>query len=131
MEDNIFEAKFIGFNAVKELKGDHVARDAYAAARAITRIVESVIIQITNEGVRVIEALSGDCLRSVTIKNISHTCAIGDRKEIFSFISNDERLCRISCHMYDCGPRAYDACVAIGNAFKLQAKKIQLKKEEK
>ena len=100
--------------------------------------------------------------------------AYGDRylprQEIFAFISHDERLGRVSCHLYDCGPRvsiicmvvrdsnsivmysvfrrststlllckfhvsilfsnpkAYNVCVAIGDAFKLAAEQYAAQK---
>nr|BAG55496.1 protein tyrosine kinase [Monosiga ovata] len=118
---NVFEAKYIGFVAVNELRGEDVVHKAYASIKHSHSYLDAVVLVISAEGVRAVEGLTGEVIRNVFIRNISFTCVSGARKEIFAFISHDERLGRVSCHLYDCGPRAYNVCVAIGDAFKAAA----------
>lgn len=122
MAVNVFEAKFIGFVPVTELKGEHVVHQAYNSVKGKRHThYDAVVLVVSSEGVRAVEGLTGEVIRNVFIRTISFTCVTGARKEIFGFISHDDRLGRVSCHLYECGVRAYNVCVAIGDAFKIAA----------
>eukprot|EP00730_Choanoeca_flexa_P007855 TRINITY_DN12403_c0_g2_i4.p1 TRINITY_DN12403_c0_g2~~TRINITY_DN12403_c0_g2_i4.p1 ORF type:complete len:753 (+),score=246.92 TRINITY_DN12403_c0_g2_i4:255-2513(+) len=113
----VHDAKFIGSLPVPELKGKLVVEDALARARHDNKFAESVVLTISAEGVRTIEGLTGEVVSAVLISDISFCTTAGVRKEVFAFISKNDRLKRITCHLYECLD-AHKLTLAIGQAFK-------------
>ena len=92
------------------------------------KFAEGVVLTISSEGVRTIEGLTGvrprqprwlntiaspfethsslsplqEVVSAVLISDISFCTTSGAKKEVFAFISKDDRLKRRTCHLYEC-----------------------------
>eukprot|EP00053_Salpingoeca_punica_P014733 m.134071 g.134071 ORF g.134071 m.134071 type:complete len:756 (+) comp16527_c0_seq2:243-2510(+) len=115
----VFEAKYVGSVAVKKLQGDDVVLEAVERAKALNLPGDGVAIVVSSEGIRTVEGLTGEVLQKHFIKTISYTTVADTRRGIFAYIARDDRLDRITCHVYVCGSKAFDACACIGEAFKV------------
>jgi hypothetical protein len=67
-----------------------------------TLVGESAVLTITSELLRAVETLSSEAIASIFIRNIVYT-SVGfvAKKELFCFISSDDRLNRWTCHIFD------------------------------
>ena len=65
---------------------------------------DNVAIVITSDGIRTIDSLTGCVIHSIFIKNVSYTSAHSPsrKEEVFSFIAQDDRVLRKSCHIFKC-----------------------------
>mmetsp|Transcript_15213 Transcript_15213/g.45225 ORF Transcript_15213/g.45225 Transcript_15213/m.45225 type:complete len:1191 (-) Transcript_15213:908-4480(-) len=87
---------------------------------------EKVVLAVSSEGIHTSEAMTNEDIGSVFIENIAYTSVTemesgGAKKtEIFAYISEDERLNRTQCHIYDMPPgKAREVCLMIGAAFQV------------
>eukprot|EP00045_Choanoeca_perplexa_P012851 m.142452 g.142452 ORF g.142452 m.142452 type:complete len:754 (+) comp16156_c0_seq1:271-2532(+) len=112
----VYDAKYIGSVPVPELKGKLIVDQALQRARHDLKFAEGVVLTISAEGVRTIEGLTGEVVSAVLISDISFCTTSGAKKEVFAFISKDDRLKRRTCHLYECLD-AHKLTQAIGQAF--------------
>eukprot|EP00040_Diaphanoeca_grandis_P013538 m.68478 g.68478 ORF g.68478 m.68478 type:complete len:734 (-) comp23959_c0_seq1:137-2338(-) len=101
----VYEVKHIGsITSSKQNSGNDVCMKALAEAREQTKTSEMVIVIISEDSVREIDGLTGEVNRSVLLGNVSFITTIGDKKDIFSYISEDPRLKRVLIHLYEATP---------------------------
>jgi hypothetical protein len=82
------------------------------------KINDGCFLQVSAEGVRVIGSLTHEVLSSHTVKDISFNCVTGRRNMFFAYITVDEALGTITCHLFQCaGERALDIAAAVSDAF--------------
>ena len=114
----------------KQHRGNEVIGDALEDALSKKINAEVVVIIVSPDGVRTIEGLTSQVKKSIFIEHVTFTTTLGEKKEIFGFISQDTRLKRILCHLYECGPGiAFNVTKTIGEAFKLLSTKNQERKQ--
>eukprot|EP00042_Codosiga_hollandica_P044404 m.436760 g.436760 ORF g.436760 m.436760 type:complete len:764 (-) comp56777_c0_seq4:1124-3415(-) len=124
----VFEAKFLGFTTCEELQGNPVVAACVDTVLAQKLPESGVLLMMSSEGIRVVDALTEENIRTVFIKNISYTTVTGKTNNIFAFITNDERLGRTTCHLFLAGGKAYDIAMMVGKAFEVaaeEAKKLE------
>ena len=118
------QAKYIGSIATKEIRGEDNVQKCYTALKKKNQIPEPVVIIVSPDGVRTIEGLTGVVKQSIFIEHVTFTTTLGEKREIFAFISHDTRLQRISCHIYMCGDGvAFEITCKINDAFQVLKKK--------
>jgi hypothetical protein len=82
------------------------------------KMAEGVFLQVSSEGVRIIESLSHEVMSSYTMKDVTFTSVAGKGGDIFAFVQKDDGLGTINCHMFKCaGERAYDITTSFRDAF--------------
>lgn len=125
----VFEVKHIGSVPCKENNGNAVVKRALWTAKRQTKMTEMVILIISEDSIREIDGLTGEVNRSVLLNHVSFVTTIGDKKEIFGFISEDPRLKRLLSHLYECNATVAHAIVkTINDAFTTLVKKRQEEK---
>lgn len=126
----VFDAKYIGSVPCKQHRGNDVIEMALKDALSKKINAEVVVIIVSPDGVRTIEGLTSQVKQSIFIEHVTFTTTLGEKKEIFGFISQDTRLKRILCHLYECGPgTAFNVTKTIGEAFSILSTKTQERKQ--
>ena len=75
---------------------------------------DTVVLTVTADSLRVVETLSADVIMSLFIRDIMYTSVgYAKKKELFCFISNDDRLNRWSCHIFEMPPGAAQSCCEV------------------
>lgn len=88
-------------------------------ARRKLKTPEMVLLIISEDSIREIDGLTGEVNRSVLLSHVSFITTIGDKKDIFGFISEDPRLKRLLVHLYESTPTvALRIVKTINDAFK-------------
>eukprot|EP00039_Didymoeca_costata_P009170 m.121280 g.121280 ORF g.121280 m.121280 type:complete len:729 (+) comp14386_c0_seq4:334-2520(+) len=122
----VFDAKYIGSVSTKQTRGNEAVEAAMKKAQSKKNTQEMVSIIVTADGIRTIEALTGEVKSSVFTEHVTFVTTMGDQKQLFGFISEDVRLKRKQCHIYDCGPGvAGEVTESISKAFKILKEKSQ------
>eukprot|EP00051_Salpingoeca_urceolata_P028189 m.485515 g.485515 ORF g.485515 m.485515 type:complete len:765 (-) comp23861_c0_seq1:79-2373(-) len=124
----VFEAKFLGAVPAGGQKGQAFVEAAVLQIKTMKQPTEGVVLLVTPEGIRAVEGLTGEIIGNVFIRNISFSATAGERRELFCFMARDERLSRVTCHVFECGVRANEVSNALGEAFKVasaEAKAIE------
>lgn len=83
---------------------------------------DDVVITVSSEGITVIDKGNQDTLNTVILDAVCYTSVTqtDDGEELFCFISEDERLDRTSCHIFQMPPgKARETCLIIGAAFQI------------
>lgn len=116
----VFDAKYIGTVKANDIRGNETVETALEHARKqASAVAEPVVVIVTEDGIRTIEALTGVAKQSVFIEHITFTANLGDKGEYLGFISQDTRLQRTLCHLYELQVGiAGKVTFAIGDAFK-------------
>ena len=76
---------------------------------------DTVTLNVTSESLRVEETMSTEVVLVVFIRDIIYTSVglTAKKKELFCFVSNDDRLGRWTCHIFDMPSGSPTACCEV------------------
>lgn len=124
-----FEAKLLGVVPVTEKKGTSVVDKAVEEVKSMNSAEQGVVLLISSEGIRMVDGLTSELLRSIFIKQLSFTTVAGPQNTYFAFIAHDDRLQRTTCHIFHAGAQAYDICSTVGKAFQICGEEMKARNE--
>ena len=122
----IFEAVYIGLETFSSavIRGKPRAEKKRITDEAVVRIrkkAEShdpVCVQVGNEGIRVIDALSEEAAIAIVYEDIRFTTVSGEKADLFALHAKDNALGTVLCHVFACvGERATELAECISKTF--------------
>ena len=117
-----FHGFYMGHEQVSAISGKGVCRDAFVRnAERLRRQGNAngdpVNVIVTHHSIKTVDRRSNETISGDFLRNVAFTCVAHAELEfeIFTYISQNERLGRTVCHVFRVPPRAGDSmCHAIG-----------------
>jgi len=128
----VFAVKHIATAPTKGERGDETVQRALDAASRKGTAREPLLLVVSEDGLRAIDGLTSEVNSSTAMQHVSFITTIGEKKDIFGFISVDSRLKRKLVHLYQCSSAvSLNISKAVGEAFKLCAQRMKEAKANK
>jgi hypothetical protein len=128
----VFDVKHIATCPTKGSKGNETVQAALDEALKQDKTREPFLLVVSEDGIRAIDGLTSEVNSSTVMQHVSFITTIGEKKNVFGFISVDSRLKRRLVHLYECSSAlSFKISKAVGEAFKLCAERLKEAKENK
>eukprot|EP00038_Savillea_parva_P019809 m.28978 g.28978 ORF g.28978 m.28978 type:complete len:741 (-) comp4563_c1_seq1:31-2253(-) len=128
----VFDVKHIATVPTKGNKGNETVQAALDVAIREGKTREPFLLVVSEDGIRAIDGLTSEVNSSTVMQHVNFVTTIGEKKNIFAFMSVDSRLKRKLVHMYECSAAmAVKISKAVGEGFKMCAEKLKEAKENK
>ena len=123
----VFEVIHLGTVVVEQSKGTETAEDAYELVKKQKLPKQGVFIQLSSEAVKVMDGLTHDIIDTKVLKNVLFSAVIGEKSNIFTYITKDEELQINHCAIYQCavGDMATQITQTFGEVFKTMAEELK------
>eukprot|EP00045_Choanoeca_perplexa_P015831 m.205084 g.205084 ORF g.205084 m.205084 type:complete len:1184 (+) comp17092_c1_seq4:142-3693(+) len=130
---------YLGHETVNAISGKHICQEAFVQNQmrwrmAVSKNPHVVPAQVTltlNQSSLKTDDRSGSQMMNTYLKDVAFSCVVQSdaNGDVFTFISNDEKIGRTACHIFRFGVRVGDKlCNAITEAFKYMASQDQARR---
>lgn len=120
-----FEGSYLGTENVAEPAGQDIAEAAVTACLAGKPEPTGVFLQVSTEGLFIIDALTYE-REDFVLADVSFSSVCGKAQDYFVFFQKDEALKLYACHVFKgAGERTFDMAAAVGQAFKAFAAQLK------